>query len=152
MSVTCDRSEVFFGYSSSSTNKTDCHDITEILLKVALNTIKQTKPNEYENERPLVWNYIWSKEGKLVIIIQTWDPSLFVKSYFVNWIDIIDPFYIAAPFSWCLGCPVENTGRYWFSLSNWTSFNIWNIRLETFRRYWFFSTRLSCSLLSRISR
>ena len=26
----------------SSTNKTDCHDITEILLKVAWNTIKQT--------------------------------------------------------------------------------------------------------------
>ena len=28
------------GPPSSSTNKTDCHDITEILLKVALNTIK----------------------------------------------------------------------------------------------------------------
>ena len=27
----------------SFTNKTDCHDIIEILLKVALNTIKQTK-------------------------------------------------------------------------------------------------------------
>ena len=27
----------------SSTNKTDCHDITEILLKVTLNTINQTK-------------------------------------------------------------------------------------------------------------
>jgi hypothetical protein len=27
----------------SSINKTDHHDITEILLKVALNTIKQTK-------------------------------------------------------------------------------------------------------------
>jgi len=26
----------------SFTNKTDCHDITDILLKVALNTIKQT--------------------------------------------------------------------------------------------------------------
>jgi len=26
----------------SSTNKTDCHDITEILLKMALNTISQT--------------------------------------------------------------------------------------------------------------
>jgi len=25
-----------------STNKTDCHDIAEILLKVALNTINQT--------------------------------------------------------------------------------------------------------------
>ena len=33
MSVTCDRSVVFH-----STNKTDCQDITEILLKVALNT------------------------------------------------------------------------------------------------------------------
>ena len=31
------------GIQVSSTNKTDCHDITEILLKVALNTINQTK-------------------------------------------------------------------------------------------------------------
>jgi len=31
----------FSGYSVSSTNKTDRHDITEILLKVALNTINQ---------------------------------------------------------------------------------------------------------------
>ena len=30
------------GPSVSSTNKSNCHDITEILLKVALNTIKQT--------------------------------------------------------------------------------------------------------------
>jgi hypothetical protein len=32
------------GNPVSSTNKTDCHDITEILLKVALNTINQAKP------------------------------------------------------------------------------------------------------------
>ena len=31
------------GTQVSSTNKTDCHDTTEILLKVALNTITQTK-------------------------------------------------------------------------------------------------------------
>ena len=36
LSVTCDRSVVFSRYS---TNKADHHDITEILLKVALNTI-----------------------------------------------------------------------------------------------------------------
>jgi hypothetical protein len=35
---------VFTGYSVSSINKIDNHDITEILLKVALNTINQTKP------------------------------------------------------------------------------------------------------------
>jgi hypothetical protein len=45
LSVTCDSSVVFSGYSSlvSSTNKTDRHDITEILLKVAINTINQSK-------------------------------------------------------------------------------------------------------------
>jgi hypothetical protein len=32
--------------SVSSTNKTDSHDLTEILLKVALNTINQTKSNQ----------------------------------------------------------------------------------------------------------
>jgi hypothetical protein len=32
---------------SSSTNKTDRHEITEILLKVALNTIKQTNHDTY---------------------------------------------------------------------------------------------------------
>jgi hypothetical protein len=32
------------GAPFSSTNKTDSHDIIEILLKVALNTINQTKP------------------------------------------------------------------------------------------------------------
>jgi hypothetical protein len=36
--VTCGRAVVFSVYS---TNKTDCHDITEILLKVAVNAINQ---------------------------------------------------------------------------------------------------------------
>jgi hypothetical protein len=40
LSVTCHRSVVFSGYS----NKTYHHDITEILLKMALNIINHTKP------------------------------------------------------------------------------------------------------------
>ena len=43
------------GPSVSSTNKTDCHDITEILLKVALNTTKQT--NKQTNKQKKVWRY-----------------------------------------------------------------------------------------------
>jgi hypothetical protein len=35
------------GTPVSLTNKTDRHDITEILLKVALNTIKQTNKQTY---------------------------------------------------------------------------------------------------------
>jgi hypothetical protein len=41
---TCGRSVVFSGHSGFHHNKTDRHDITEILLKLALNTINQTKP------------------------------------------------------------------------------------------------------------
>ena len=44
MSVICDRSVVSAGTPVSSTNKTDRLDITEILLKVALNTINH--PNQ----------------------------------------------------------------------------------------------------------
>jgi hypothetical protein len=39
LSVTCCRSVVYSGTLFSSTNKTDCYNITEILLKVALHTI-----------------------------------------------------------------------------------------------------------------
>ena len=35
------------GTPVSSTNKTDCHDITEIFLKVALNTIRQISERSY---------------------------------------------------------------------------------------------------------
>jgi hypothetical protein len=34
------------GAPASSTTKTGCHDIAEILLKVALSTIKQTYKNQ----------------------------------------------------------------------------------------------------------
>ena len=40
LSVTCGRSVIFSGSSGFPSNKTDRHDIAEILLKVALNTIK----------------------------------------------------------------------------------------------------------------
>ena len=43
LSVTFDRLMVF---SCSFTNKTDHHDMTEILLKVALNTLTLTKINK----------------------------------------------------------------------------------------------------------
>jgi hypothetical protein len=33
---------------ASSTTKTGCHDIAELLLKVALNTINQIKSNNFE--------------------------------------------------------------------------------------------------------
>jgi len=63
--LTCDRSVVFSGYSISSTNKTDRHDITEILLKVVLNTINhQTNP-------------LYFLSFDLQLLITPWAPSNF---------------------------------------------------------------------------
>jgi len=44
--------------------KTDCHDITEILLNVALNTIKQTNKTEHTCIHCLrIWNsFVYSGE------------------------------------------------------------------------------------------
>jgi hypothetical protein len=57
LSVTCARSVVFSRPPVSSTNKTDRHDIAEILLKVTLNTIKLTKPNNRNsNWQSIIWN------------------------------------------------------------------------------------------------
>jgi hypothetical protein len=42
--MTCGKSWLLPGTPASSTNKTDRHDITEILLKVVLNTIKPNQP------------------------------------------------------------------------------------------------------------
>ena len=55
----------------SSINKTDCHDITEILLKVALNTIKQTNKKLDES----VWN-----------VILLYSHSIYYRSYiYYHW-------------------------------------------------------------------
>ena len=61
MSVTCDRRIVFSGFSCFLHYKTDRHDITEILLKVTLNTITQpTKIEAYFSVRGLIYELcIW---------------------------------------------------------------------------------------------
>ena len=47
LSVTCDRSVLYSSNPVSSTNKTDPHNITEIVLKVALNSINPNpKPKD----------------------------------------------------------------------------------------------------------
>jgi hypothetical protein len=57
----------------SSTNKTDCHDITEILLKVALNTIKQT--NKQKNKTVLTVTSHWKIQHLLFCqIIRQFSP------------------------------------------------------------------------------
>ena len=62
----------FLRYSGSSTNKTDCPDITEILLKVALNTINhKAKPHLLYFQWYMNNEYtIETKEILAIIVIQ----------------------------------------------------------------------------------
>ena len=52
----------------SSTNKTDYHDITEILLKVVLNTIKPTKTN--------IFQYSIRRSHKTCVNVYYWWTSI----------------------------------------------------------------------------
>ena len=55
----------------SSTNKTDCHNITEILLKVALNTVKQTNKKYISPRHRLFCLYrfwIWWKPSATFLL------------------------------------------------------------------------------------
>jgi hypothetical protein len=52
------------GNPVSSTNKTACHDITEILLKVALNSITLNNYIEHGYIKPLVISLLFSLKVK----------------------------------------------------------------------------------------
>jgi hypothetical protein len=79
LSVTCDRLVVFSGYSGSSTNKTDCHIITEILFKVALNTITLTL--YHSNEFPQVVAMISLFHYNIKYILDIIDSTLSENSH-----------------------------------------------------------------------
>ena len=59
MSVTCSRLAFSPGTLVSSINKTDCHDITEILLKVALNTITLMLNSHMNDHNRLILWFFW---------------------------------------------------------------------------------------------
>ena len=63
----------------SSTNKADCHDITEILLKVALNTITLT-PYNYNQYKMYIQYFYYLYEGIHIFIRLLDVKSLLVRS------------------------------------------------------------------------
>ena len=67
----------FPGPPVSSINKTDRHDITELLLKVALNTIKQTNNWVYFFQREVTHKYLRIKERSI-------KRELFVLQFALN--------------------------------------------------------------------
>ena len=62
ISVTCDRSVVSSGTPVSYTNKTDRHDITEILWKVALSTI-----NKHSNVICQSWSFFYVQRFEVIV-------------------------------------------------------------------------------------
>ena len=70
LSVTCGRLVIFCRYSVSSTNKTNRHDITEIMLKMVLNTITLTLLciNEFDRNGGLIQEKSEDTKGSSEVI------------------------------------------------------------------------------------
>jgi hypothetical protein len=67
----------------SSTNEADRHDITEILLKVALNIIKQTNKHTYYLMYNVMYMYIsWIDPVSFLLFITTPYPDLRILNSF----------------------------------------------------------------------
>jgi len=102
LSVTCDRLVVFSG---SSTNKTDRHDITEILLKMTLNTIK---PNQSNPESGPFISNDWHKVNtsqRLICISIYLILSLMVCVIACVLLYICNLFHPRKTTCWCLPVP-----------------------------------------------
>jgi hypothetical protein len=82
LSVTCNRSGQWFspGTPVSYTNKTDCHDITDILLKMALNTINLNQSLntmyeyvKYKTVNGISWTLNWREIDLFEFFVVIWE-------------------------------------------------------------------------------
>ena len=76
----------FSGPPVSSTNKTDRHDITEILLKVVLNTIKQANKTSRQDVAEILLNlvFIINQSFKICSIKIVWLIKAKVRTAYVD--------------------------------------------------------------------
>jgi hypothetical protein len=87
--VTCGRSVVYSGYSGFLHQWTDIHDIPEILLKVALNTITLTSEIIILLNLDLDNLIIWDEVPIMVEIAICSNKSRFLLERFYCWIQFI---------------------------------------------------------------
>jgi hypothetical protein len=91
--LTYDRSMVFSGSSGFLHQYIDCHDITEVLLKLALNTIKQTNQwffYGWPNVKHMIKMVYWfpndpPKSALLKHFIMDWKKKFFLLLSFFNY-------------------------------------------------------------------
>jgi hypothetical protein len=69
---------IFLGTPVSSTNKTDNHDITELLLKVALNTITLYGVSTHYAIEKSMLNILWNEENVWSLIQEIKHNQLYV--------------------------------------------------------------------------
>ena len=132
MSVTCGKSVDFSGYPVLSTNKRDRHDINEILLKVALNTINQNKTKQvpiilsphlkYKN----VWRYVPSIVMRQLTANSSYNEVVNLNS---DWVT-----------------PVHSVGVVPWHYVKWFSFHWWLKCIRHFRKL-----QISCRLVWTIN-
>jgi hypothetical protein len=108
--LTCSRSVDFPSIPVASIHKTDCHNITEILLKVVLNTIthKHIEINETTDKCwRVVCKFVTSNEYKVRVRVMVFN-TIFNKISVISWRSV----YLVEE----TGVPGEN---HWPAASHW---------------------------------
>ena len=85
LSATCDGLVVFLSTPLSSTNKTDCHNITEKLLKVAL-TLLNYKSQSLRFDIYILNVIIWGRKQMILCMLFVSFYSIFVFSKMIKMI------------------------------------------------------------------
>ena len=99
MSVTCGRSLVSPGSQVSSTSKTDCHKIAEILLKVVLNTIA---PSDHDISKDIHIHRItafWRSKQNMITYSLTRQAGILVSSNII--------FFYSITSHWAIICSIR---------------------------------------------
>ena len=132
MSVTCDRSVVFsLGTAVPSANKTDRHNITEILLKVALNTIKQINKQtssyilenshscilQHQIRGELYWFTHVVMHCSLVSVTVQWSCICSLVSVTVQWSCICS--LVSVTVQWSSICSLVSVTVQWSCIIHW---------------------------------
>ena len=103
LSETCGRSVVFSEYSGSSTNKIDHHDIAEILLKVALSTVKPIQAIQRKTYKSTLFSsphLMWYLPFYYYVRVDTSTVGLLVSEGFIHLVVTASPLVLFIRYIW----------------------------------------------------
>jgi hypothetical protein len=140
--------------SRSSTNKTDCHNITEILLKVSLNIIKQAQPHFIKSNVLVLYLFVWMIQLSKMCGMWTGMVGYWVYSIQPYNVLVTGPYFrksklLVCLFNWfnglkCVECELV-INRF---VQMWINANVWYSKRDILKTLLNLSKWIACLILN----